>query len=138
MNTQFVLRDVKPRAEFRGQRKHLDQYWATWQSGLLFADGRPKPAFQAYLMPFDAHRHGPTVQMWGQLKFFPNFQPADVYLQFRPAGSPTWRFGGGPFHVVNGLGYWTTEVTPPGPGVWRSVVFLGGQAVTSREVSVPF
>lgn len=138
MNTQFILRDVKPRAKFRGQRRRLEQYWATWQSGLLFADGRPKPAFQAYLMPFDARRRGGKVQMWGQLKFFANFTPGDVYLQFRPAGSQTWQYAGGPYHVDNPLGFWTTDVTPPGPGVWRALVSFGEQTVTSREVSVPF
>jgi hypothetical protein len=138
MNTQFVLRDVKPRAQFRGQRNHLSQYWATWQSGLLFADGRPKPALNAYLMPFDARRQGNTVQMWGQLRFFPNGQTGDVYLQFRPAGSQNWQFGGGPYRTDGGLGYWTTQLTPPGPGVWRALVSINGNFLTSREVSVPF
>jgi hypothetical protein len=127
---------VKPRAKYRGQRKRLSQYWATWQSGLLFANGRPKPAFQAYVMPFDVRRNGQTLQMWGQLRFFPNSTPGDVYLQFRPAGSQDWQPAGGPFHVENPFGYWETQVTPPGPGVWRSVVLLGDQAVFSREVSV--
>jgi hypothetical protein len=137
MNTQFILRDVKPRQEFRGQRRRLSQYWATWQSGLLFADGRPKPAFQAYVMPFDVRRRGRALRIWGQLKLLANNQPADVYLQFRPAGSPNWQYGGGPFHVTNPLGFWETAVTAPGPGVWRSALSVGGVTVTSREVSVP-
>jgi hypothetical protein len=138
INTQFVLRDVKPRRKYRGNRKRLSQYWATWQSGLLFANGKPKPAFQAFLMPFDVRLNGQTAQMWGQLRFFANSTPGDVYLQFRPAGSPDWQPAGGPFHVENPYGYWETQVTPPGPGVWRSVVLVGDQPVTSREVSVSF
>jgi hypothetical protein len=138
INTQFVLRDVKPRAKYRGQRNRLSQYWASWQSGLLFANGKPKPAFQAFLMPFDVRRNGQTAQMWGQLRFLANNTPGDVYLEFRPAGSPDWQSAGGPFHVDNPLGYWETQVTPPGPGVWRAVVLLGDQAVISREVSVSF
>jgi hypothetical protein len=137
VNTQFVLRDVKPRAKYRGKRKYLSQYWATWQSGLLFANGSPKPAFAAYLLPFDVRRTGATLQMWGQLKFLPNFTPGDVYLHFRPAGSPDWQPAGGPYHVDNPLAFWTTEVTPPGPGVWRAVVLVGDTPLTSREVSVP-
>ena len=136
MNTQFVLRDVKPQAQFRGRRSQLSQYWATWQSGLLFADGRPKPAFQAYIMPFDVRRSGATLRMWGQLKFFANGTPGDVYLQFRPAGSRNWQFAAGPIHVDNPVGFWETSLPSPGPGVWRSVVILGDTAVTSREASV--
>jgi hypothetical protein len=136
MNTQFILRDVKPRAEFRGQRGHLSQYWATWQSGLLFADGRPKPAFQAYILPFDVRRVGRTLRMWGQLKFFANGTPGDVYLQFRPAGSGNWSYAGGPYHVDNPLGFWATSLSSPGPGVWRAAVVVGDSLVTSREVSV--
>ena len=137
MNTQFILRDVKPRAQFRGQRSRLSQYWATWQSGLLFADGRPKPAFQAYVMPFDVRRSGSNLRLWGQLKFFPNNTPGDVYVQFRPAGSPNWQLAGGPYRVTNPLGFWEESLDAPGPGVWRSLVVTGDTVVTSREVSVP-
>jgi hypothetical protein len=137
MNTQFILRDVKPRAQFRGQARQLNNYWATWQSGLLFADGRPKPAFRAYIMPFDIRRSGRTLNMWGQLKLLTNGTPADVYLQFRPAGSRTWQLGGGPLHVEDQMGFWQTSLAAPGPGVWRAVIVLGESQIYSREVSVP-
>lgn len=138
MNTQFVLRDVKPRAKYRGKRRFLSQYWATWQSGLLFANGKPKPAFTAYLMPFDAKRRAGMVDIWGQLRFFPNGVGADMYLQFRPAGSKSWVFAGGPYPTDPALGYWSTQIKPPGPGVWRAALPYGNAYVYSREVSVPF
>jgi hypothetical protein len=137
MDTQFILRDVKPRAEYRGRRSHLSQYWATWQSGLLFADGRPKPALKAYLMPFDLRR-GPNnkLKAWGQLKFMPNNVEWDVYLQFRPAGSQNWGYAAGPIRVTNGMGFYETDVDSPGPGVWRAAIELHGTPIVSREISV--
>ena len=102
----------------------------------LFANGQPKPAFQAFLMPFDVRRNGQTAQMWGQVEDPPNSTPGDVYLRFCLAGSADRQPAGGPFHVDNPYGYWETQVLPPGPGVWRSVALAGGQPVTSREVSV--
>src|SRR5438067_1993820 len=76
--TQFVFRDVRPVARYRGRRSRLAQYWATWQSGIEFANGRQKPAFTAYAMPLDIYPvSGPTsdggrdVRAWGQLRFLP-------------------------------------------------------------------
>jgi hypothetical protein len=41
-------------------------YAATQQSGLLFLDGRPKPAYRAFRFPFVAHRAGRgRVLLWG-------------------------------------------------------------------------
>ncbi len=136
LNTQFVLRDVKPVRKYRGQRKHLSQYWATWQSGLLYANGKPKPAFTAYLLPFDIRRNGANLDLWGQLKFFPNGVPGDVYLQFRQAGSKNWQSIGAPIHVDNQMGFWGTSVPKGGPGVWRAVVQVYNSYFTSREISV--
>ncbi len=42
---------------------------AGWQSGLLFAGGRPKPALQAFADPFWAQRTGRrTLRLWGQVR----------------------------------------------------------------------
>jgi len=138
--TQFIWRDVKPRARYRG-RPNL--YWATWQSGLLFADGRPKPAFFAYLMPFDVMRGSPTpdggrlLRMWGQLRFLPKGQALQVELQFRPAGSQEWT-SGPTVDVQQPLNYYDVTVPSRGPGTWRALWRgLDGSTFTSREVPVP-
>jgi hypothetical protein len=137
VDTQFILRDVKPRAKYRGKRRYLQQYWATWQSGLLYANGKPKPALLAYVLPFDLRRSGPnTLKAWGQLKFLPNGTESDVYLQFRPAGSQNWTPASGAIRVTNPMGFWEADVASPGPGVWRSVIPYADSYVTSREVSV--
>ena len=116
INTQFVLRDVKPRAKYRGQRKRLFQYWATWQSGVLFANGQPKPSFQAFLMPFDVRLNGQTAQMWGQLRSSPTRRRATSTCNFARPARPDWQPAGGPFHVENTFGYWETQVPLARPG----------------------
>jgi hypothetical protein len=57
---QFLLRDLEPGGS--GGRPGSRQYWSELQSGLLFADGRPKPAAAAYKLPFYAQ----TASMGGR------------------------------------------------------------------------
>jgi hypothetical protein len=138
IDTQFILRDVLPRARYRGRRSRLQQYWATWQSGLLFADGRPKPAYSAYVVPFDRRPDDGSgnLRFWGQVRFLPPFAKQDVYLQFRPAGSQDWQLGAGPITVENALGFWEHSAPSPGPGVWRVALLYHGIPFVSREISV--
>jgi hypothetical protein len=49
MFAQFLLRDIDPRDTRRSAGKG---YWSDFQTGLFFADGRPKPAVVAFRMPF--------------------------------------------------------------------------------------
>lgn len=44
--------------------------YAGWQSGLLFNDGRPKPALGGFLRPFvaDTATAAPKVRFWGQVR----------------------------------------------------------------------
>jgi hypothetical protein len=142
--TQFILRDVEPRAQYRGQRRRLAQYWGTWQSGLLFADGRAKPALFAYAMPIDVRAAAPTasggrtLDVWGQLRFLDNDRTHEVYLEFRPAGSRRWAYAAGPVKVDNPMGFYRTSIEVPGPGVVRATAFVNGQPLSSREASAAF
>ena len=144
-NTQFVFRDVPPVARFRGNPRQLANYWATWQSGLLFADGRAKPALAAYALPLEVQVVGPLaadggrdVRVWGRLRFLPDGQDGTVRLQFRHAGSNSWFDVGDPLSVRGGPGFFDRREHAPGPGVWRAVSDLGGGQVVSREVSAAF
>jgi hypothetical protein len=137
VDTQFILRDVLPRAQFRGQPSRRSQYWATWQSGLLFADGRPKPALNAFLVPFDAMPTGARLRMWGQVRFLAPDYKQDVYLQFRPAGSSNWQLASGAIPVQGAQNFWERSVPNPGPGVWRVALLHLGHPFLSREISVP-
>ena len=58
---QFLLRDIRPGQS--GHTKRSRRYWSDWQTGLLYADGRPKPAAQAFKMPlYGAYAVGPDGQ----------------------------------------------------------------------------
>ena len=121
--TQFLLRDVKPISSVpKTSRRH----WFTYQSGLYFNNGRPKPAALAYRFPFLAQKVRRDAQgrmvygIWGQARFRPNNVREGVFIQHRPTGSKTWSVIGDPigFH---GRNYFTGSVTSPGPGVLRAI-----------------
>ena len=143
--TQFVFRDVAPVARYRGRRSRLAQYWATWQSGIEFANGRQKPSFTAYAMPLDIYPvSGPTsdggrdVRAWGQLRFLPPGQNGQVQFQFRGAGSRQWNNAGGPMTVPGPVHFYDLRLHASAPGVWRAVTYSPGFPVVSREISVSF
>ena len=125
---QFLLRDVGPVASAPRTSK---AYWFTYQSGLEFGNGSPKPALQAYYFPFVVQQPGGfAANVWGQLKFRPNGLPAGaqdvVQLQFRPADrSSDFVDVGEPITVTNAMGYFTGRVQLPGPGEVRGV-WTGG------------
>ena len=61
MFAQFLLRDIDPRES--GFSKRSKRRWRDWQTGLLYADGRPKPAAQAFKIPLYAtYAIGPDGQ----------------------------------------------------------------------------
>jgi hypothetical protein len=125
--TQFLLRDVAP---VRGARPGSKPYWFTYQSGLEFVDGRPKPALQAYYFPFVVQQTGGFVaNVWGQLRFRPNGLPPgaqdQVRLQFKPASGGEFADVGEPITVTSAMNYFTGRVQLPGPGELRAV-WTGG------------
>jgi hypothetical protein len=118
--TQFLLQDVPPVA---GKPRSSKSHWFTYQSGIFFADGRPKPAFNAYYLPFLV-RDG---QAWGQAKFLQNGVPATVVVQFSGDGGASWR------EIArtgtNAMGFFSVPVAAPGSGQVRALV--EGTPVTS-------
>lgn len=133
--TQFLLRDVRPNRRYRRGTK---RYWFTYQSGLFFANGKPKPSVFAYAVPVNITRTGPaTVKVWGQLRFLPNGVKGTAELQYQPGSGHPLQVIGVPIVVTDPLGYFEVEVPAPGPGVWRvPTTFLDGATVYSRRVRV--
>ncbi|HVF78694.1 MAG TPA: hypothetical protein VNA28_10385 [Solirubrobacteraceae bacterium] len=139
---QFLLRDVAPVAKrARGSKG----YWFTYQSGLLFERGQPKPAAYAYSFPFVATLIGvdeattfPVFALWGQARFRPNgaadtvqlqWKPKDNSLPFAPVGDPV---------PVDFFGYFNTTAIAPAPvaGDWRAVFLLpDGVTIGSASLS---
>ena len=54
MFAQFLLRDIDDAES--GFPESSRRRWRDWQTGLLYADGRPKPAAQAFKIPLHAQR----------------------------------------------------------------------------------
>jgi hypothetical protein len=92
--TQFLYRDSPP---VRTARKGSRAYWGTFQTGLTFLNGKPKPSYQAYALPIWVRRGTdsqgqPQLELWAQVRFRRYATPQDgVIFQFRPAGSQTWQ-----------------------------------------------
>jgi hypothetical protein len=69
MFAQFLLRDSAPNPGKPGSRV----YWRSYQTGLYYHDGSPKPAAEAFRLPFWAQRIGvgaasPLVLLFGQAR----------------------------------------------------------------------
>jgi hypothetical protein len=115
--TQFLLRDDDPWEQFpEGDARR----WRTYQSGIEFSDGRPKPAYDAYRLPFTGPTQaagGQPMRMWGMVR--PGDAGQQVRLQFAPEGSPNFADVGDPFTVSDPRGYFEVDVTPTGSGTYR-------------------
>src|SRR3954470_22140863 len=114
--TQFILTDASP---VRSARPGTKPYWFTYQSGLFFANGTPKPAAQAYELPLLAGQFGGGVAVWGQLRFRPNGITDQVQIEQQNADG-TWSPIGDPIQVTNPMGYFQTVLPGGGPGFYRA------------------
>ncbi len=70
MFAQFLLQDVDPRES--GRRPGTRAYYRDWQTGLYDARGRPKPALEAFKLPFWAQVRGDpghrVIVAWGMVR----------------------------------------------------------------------
>jgi hypothetical protein len=79
---QYEWQDEPTKSVGSGRKKY-----AGWQSGLLFKDGRPKPALAGFQHPFvaDVTTLKPRVRFWGQIR--PGRSHAVVLQRRSPSGS---------------------------------------------------
>lgn len=100
--TQFLLVDDLPREE-PGQT--LERRWGTYQTGLKLADGTPKPAYDAYRLPFVLGPSGPTtVDGWGLVRPVANgavTSGTTVQVQFAADGDDGFQDIGDPIAVAD-------------------------------------
>ena len=130
---QFLLSDAGPARQHTANTK---AFWKTFQTGLLYENGQPKPAFQAYKFPFLAGPAGPNVSTWGQVRYRQNGVATAVRLQWRPNPQNAWADIGDIIEVRDEMGFFTATVPKPGPGEWRAVA-LGTGNVGVDEASLP-
>jgi hypothetical protein len=86
---QFLLRDLPPSASVQTTSARRAQ--GQWHSGLLFADGRPKLAFEAFRGGIDLRRAGGRLIAWGRLRPLAAGATTDAVLEVRRAGARRWR-----------------------------------------------
>lgn len=131
---QFTLADYPP---VKGAKPGTKPYWFTYQAGLYFVNGQPKPSAAAYALPFLAAPVNGQLGVWGQLRFRPNGITDQVQIQEQqPDGS--WAAVGDPVVVNNPMGFFQALVPYPGPGTYRAE-WTGGEApfaLDSRTVPV--
>jgi hypothetical protein len=140
--TQFLLRDAAPLTQYpKGSRL----YWFTYQSGLLSAGGRAKPAAYAYTLPLVILNPGVPgmTGFWGQLRFRPN-GAEDVAIVFwrpadnkKPCGPDGWLQQGEPVKT-SFRGYFTGTFPTPGPGGEYCALYFDPKKgkITNRSLSV--
>jgi hypothetical protein len=107
----------------------------TFQTGLLFADGREKPSYQGYKLPIwlpqRRVRRGGSIRVWGMARPAPGGSAPDIAIEFRAAHGKRYRT----LATRKGSaarGYLYARVRIPGSGRVR----LSWSGQVSRSVSV--
>ena len=133
-NTQFLLFDVPPQRQYP---KNSRAYWFTYQSGLYYANGQPKPSASAYMLPFVIKKSGGNYLFWGQVRFTPNGADQAVQLQRKQGGD--WANDGDPIPVTNTVGFWELARPAQKGATYRALWTAPDQsgALASREVKAP-
>ncbi|HEX8121444.1 MAG TPA: hypothetical protein VF549_09290 [Solirubrobacteraceae bacterium] len=81
---QFLLRDLP----YSGPENPAHRPQGHWESGLLFADGRPKPMADAFRVGLHAQRRGRSVELWGRVR---GIAPGAEATVERRIGRGAWR-----------------------------------------------
>ncbi len=81
---QFLLYDARPDPHYP---PGTPQYWSTFQTGLLYADGSPKPSFTSYRLPLfipdPVLGAGNRVLVWALLRAAPPGTRQPVLVEWR-------------------------------------------------------
>jgi hypothetical protein len=89
---EFLLYDSPPN---RGFPPGSPGYWSTFQTGLLYADGRPKPSLTAYrlpvFVPHPALSRDHRVLVWAMLRDAPPGSPQSADIQWRASSQVPYR-----------------------------------------------
>jgi hypothetical protein len=96
--SQYLLRDSDPTGP---------KQYGGFESGLLFADGRPKPLLNAFPLPLAVQRRGSKVSIWGLVR--PTAGVTTATLTYADRGASTFK----KLRTVttNALGYFQVSST---------------------------
>jgi hypothetical protein len=136
--SQFLLRDSPPDGAYpRGSVR----YWSTFQTGLEYLDGRPKPALHDYRVaiftPVNTFARAGAVTVWGMLRAARLAMPQSARVQWRARGpAQRWRTLT-VARTADPSGVFTAAVRPPRTGLLRIAwTAPGGRVDVSRSASV--
>jgi hypothetical protein len=135
---QFLLVDDLPRAS---ATPGTLAYWSTFQSGLEYASGAPKPAFAAFRLPIWVPHPdpGPDVALWAQLRPADHATVSYGVLEYQPpspAAAPWQSLD--ELETTNPEGYLMAHVAIPARGTVR-IAWLDpatGLVYYSRSVTI--
>ena len=135
--SQFLLYDARPDTRYP---PGTPQYWSTFQTGLLLADGVRKPSMNSYRLPLflpdPVLGSGKRVLLWAMLRTAPPGTRQRVFIEWRTQQSTVYQviahaFAQPPGEVV------IDSVALPGPGVVRlGWTAPNGSVLDSRGVGV--
>ncbi len=132
---QFLLVDVAPPPS---SSPSAAEWLHSFTTGLMFYNGKPKPALAAYRIPIwlpDA-RPGPRVSVWGELRPADHSTTQTGSIDFAPSGSTVWRTLA-TVRTTSREGFVFTHVDIPSSGevrlAWQSPA---GTVYYSRSVPV--
>ena len=123
---QFLLFDDKPLV---GVPESDRRRWVTWQSGLLTAEGRAKPAYEDFRLPMHVAGKGRSVRVFGTFRPLPTGTAVNARIEFAPPGG-AWRLLR-TVAVTNPRGYVSARVRLPRAGLTR-IVWQDPQAPDAR------
>jgi hypothetical protein len=136
--SQFLLVDSAPDKAFP---PGSGGYWSTFQTGLEYENGAPKPSFDAYLLPVyipvPTFGSGGSVLVWAMLRPAANGSRQRAAIEWRPTAA------NGPYRTLASVttddpsNVLTAHVHPPGSGFIRIAwTAPTGQVLLSRAVAV--
>jgi hypothetical protein len=96
--SQYLMRDDLPREGPASGR------YGGFESGLRTSGGAPKSAYEGFRLPMVARRGSRSTSLWGLVR--PAGGRTAVSIDYRPAGSSTWRLL--KRDTTNARGYWST------------------------------
>jgi hypothetical protein len=135
--SQFLLVDSAPDSAFP---QGSSGYWSTFQTGLEYLNGRPKPSLDAYLLPVyvpdPTFGSGGSVTVWAMLRPAANGSRQRAHIQWSASAGGAYRTieTVSTDNISNAL---TVSVKPPGSGFIRIEWTAGvGNALLSRSVAV--
>jgi hypothetical protein len=133
---QFLLVDDLPRS---GAVPGTLAYWSTFQSGLLYSNGRPKPSYDAFRIPIwlPSARHGARVPIWGELRPADHATVQYAVVDYRRSARASWTTLG-EAETANPEGFLLSHVRIPAAGMVRLdwLDSATGTVYYSRSVAV--